>query len=177
MKTVLVGSQNPVKIGAVRLAFSRVWPEEEWKVDGVDVESGVTDQPMSDVESITGARNRAAAVFEANDSVAFGVGLEGGIQQIGEKWFDCGWMVVRRADGVEGVGSSVRAETPPRMMRLIREGAELGEVVDEVFGTENAKQAKGHFGLMTNGVITRERGYVDGVVMALTRFLHEELWE
>lgn len=63
------------------------------------------------------------------------------------------------------------------MIKLIREGKELGEANDLYFKKKNSNQGQGHFGLMTNGAITRAHGYCDGLVMALTRFLHPELWE
>jgi inosine/xanthosine triphosphatase len=85
-------------------------------------------------------------------------------------------LVVHRRDGVEGIGSTARIITPPKMMAKIKTGMELGDVVDHFFNTKNAKQKGGHFGLMTNGAITRTSGYTDGVIMALVRFLHEELW-
>ena len=95
---VAVGSENPVKIESVRLAFQKIWPETVWVVQGVAVPSGVSDQPMSDAESIQGARNRAIACGKQLGA-AYGVGLEGGIQQIGEQYFECGWMVIIDATG------------------------------------------------------------------------------
>lgn len=167
---VAIGSKNPVKIAAVQEAFEKVWPGRSFEFDGVEVLSGVSDQPMSDEESITGATNRARRAREQKDA-DFGVGLEGGIQKIGERWFDCGWIVVTDRDGKLGVGSSIRMIVPQKMMALILSGKELGEVVDIVFGTKNAKQAEGHFGLMTNKGVTRKDGYRDGVIAALPIFI------
>lgn len=42
MKKVAVGSKNPVKVDAVRIAFERVWPEEKWVVEGAEVKSEVS---------------------------------------------------------------------------------------------------------------------------------------
>jgi len=172
---IAVGSQNPVKIKAVSLAFNRVWPHDSWQVTGVSVPSDVSSQPLSDTESIRGAQTRARKA-QLRLHAAFGVGLEGGVQAIGPYWFDCGWVVVYRQDGLEGLGSTARMIVPPPMMRLIEQGQELGEVVDHFFHTQNAKQGQGHFGLMTNNALTRTRGYTDGVIMALARFLHPELF-
>jgi inosine/xanthosine triphosphatase len=176
MRKVAVGSTNPVKIEAVRRAFETIWPGESWEVVGVEVESGVSDQPMRDIESVQGARNRARRALRALDA-DWGVGLEGGLQEVAGKWFDCGWIVVIDQEGREGIGSTARIETPPKMMALIRQGMELGEVNDVVFGGHNTKQAEGHFGLMTNNAITRTAGYRDGVIMALARFIHPHLFE
>lgn len=176
MKKVVVGSVNPVKIKAVELGFAEVWPNETWEVTGVNSDSGVSDQPMSDVESIKGARNRAMSAIKSVNDVDYGVGIEGGLQEIEDNWFDCGWMVVVDKRGRVGIGSTARIITPPKMMELIDQGIELGKVCDQVFGVNNCKHADGHFGLMTNNAITRTSGYVDGVIMALARFLHPKLF-
>lgn len=173
--SVAVGSRNPVKIKAVSQGFAKVWPESPWRVKGYDVPSGISSQPLSDLESIAGARNRARAVL-AQSSATYGVGVEGGLQPIGDLWFDCGWVVIINRQGIEGLGSTARIITPPKMMALIHQGQELGQAVDHFFQQENSKQADGHFGLMTNKAITRTSGYVDGVVMALVRFLHPHLF-
>jgi inosine/xanthosine triphosphatase len=132
---------------------------------------------MSDEETIRGARNRAQAALESAPTAEYGVGLEGGIQQIGEEWFDCGWIVVKRRDGEEGIGSSIRMHTPHKMIKMIDQGLELGEIIDQIFEVQNAKQGDGHFGLMSNNVITRTSGYTDGVVAALVAFLHPNLFK
>jgi inosine/xanthosine triphosphatase len=170
-----IGSKNPVKINATKLAFQKVWPDTRWSVTGYDVPSMVADQPMSDLESITGATNRSKAVMDAYQ-VDFSVGIEGGLQQIGNDWFDCGWVVIFNRAGVMGIGSSARVQTPEKMMTEIFSGKELAQVIDDFFQTENARQSSGHFGLMTNNNITRTSGYVDGVVMALVPFLHPHLF-
>ena len=173
---VAVGSENPVKIKAVSLAFQVVWPEKSWEVTGVKVDSGVTKQPMSDIESITGARNRATRALKIKET-DFAVGLEGGLQELEGKWFDSGWIVVRDKKGKEGIGSTIRIEMPVMMMDMIKTGKELGEVDDFFFQDTNTKQGIGHFGLMTKGALVRDEGYKDAVLVALTAFIHPKLFE
>jgi inosine/xanthosine triphosphatase len=175
-KKVAVGSKNPVKIEAVRLAFKDVWPEIEWEVIGTDVSSGVSNQPMSDRESIKGATNRAKRSRKLHNA-DFGVGLEGGLQKVGKDYVDAGWMVVVSKDGRLGIGSTVKMHTPHKMMRMVlEEGKELGEVCDIFFKRKNTKQAEGQFGLMTKNLITRTEGYRHGVISALVRFIHPDLY-
>lgn len=175
-KKVAVGSKNPVKIEAVRLAFSDVWPDTNWEVIGTDVASGVSEQPMSDKESIRGATNRAKRSQKLLDA-DFGVGLEGGLQKIGQEYVDSGWAVIVAKDGPIGIGSSVRMHTPHKMMKMVFEdGMELGKVCDILFERENSGQAEGQFGLMTKNLITRTEGYRQGVISALVRFIHPDLY-
>ncbi len=86
---LFVGSKNPVKLNAVITAASETWPDVI--VEGHDVPSGVGVQPRSDVETRTGARNRALAALDEGiqnlerhkqnfkHSEVLGVGLEGGV--------------------------------------------------------------------------------------------------
>lgn len=173
---VAVGSTNPVKINATKQAFAKVWPNKKWEVVGIEVLSGVSNQPMSDIESIKGATNRAKGAIKAAKA-DFGVGLEGGIHKTNGKWFDTGWAVVVDKNGMEGIGTSIRMQSPPAMMKYVKKGMELGDVDDLLFGKKNTKHKQGHFGLMSKGVLLREEAYQHGVISALVRFLHPKLFE
>lgn len=173
---VAIGSANPSKIEAVKQAFLAVYPQEAWEFVSAGVKSGVTDQPMSDQESIRGATNRAKRAMKQLNA-DFGVGLEGGLQKIGERWFDSGWIVIIDKEGKQGIGSSLRMQTPPKVMEMVRQGIEVGYADDIIFGTKNSKHGTGHFGLMTNDAVTRSEAYKDAIIAALTRFIHPELFE
>lgn len=173
---VAVGSINPVKVKAVEKAFKEVWPQKEIMVRGIEVDSGVSSQPMSDEESIQGATNRAQkSLKELNAD--YGVGLEGGLHKIGSHWFDSGWMVVVDKKGNVGIGSSIKMHTSDKLMNHIHNGKELGEATDIEFKVTNSKQGDGHFGLMTNNLVTRTDGYRQGLISALARFIHPEVYE
>jgi inosine/xanthosine triphosphatase len=172
---VAVGSENPAKIESVRLAFSRLWPRSEWQVQGCPVASGVSDQPLTDAEARRGARTRAASALAKLDGADYGVGLEGGLEEIEQRWFNCGWAAVVDQAGAEGIGATIRMEVPPVLMRRVLAGSELGYACDEVFQGENTKLAQGYFGLMTDNVLHRTSAFSDAVIAALASFLHPEL--
>jgi inosine/xanthosine triphosphatase len=176
---VAVGSKNPVKIKSVKLAFEALWPERKWQVEGIEVDSGISDQPMSDEESsdeesIEGAYNRARKALKELKS-DYGVGLEGGLQLTGDHWLDCGWVVAVDKKGNEGIGSTVKMVVPKKMMDMIHDGKELADACDTLFNETNSKHKEGHFGLMTKNQITRTDGYKDGVIAALSFFVHPDL--
>jgi inosine/xanthosine triphosphatase len=176
MKYIAVGSENPVKIKAVQLGFEKVFPDEVWQAIGYPTKSGVSAQPMSPKESMQGATNRARQALAENPEAKYGVGLEGGLEEIDGQWFDCGWCIVVDRAGIHAASSSGRVATPEAIMKEIRQGKELGDVIDTIFKRKNAKQAEGHFGLMTNNAVTRTSGYTDAVCLALARFLHPHLF-
>jgi inosine/xanthosine triphosphatase len=173
---VAIGSDNPVKVAAVKTAFKKVWPRKKFSFVGIKVNSGVSHQPMSDEETIKGAKNRAKRAMRLAEA-DFGVGLEGGIQKIDCKWFDCGWIVVVDKKGNVGIGSSIRMHVPPKMMKHVHKGMEIGLIDDLFFKVKDSKKGKGHFGLMSKNLITREKGYVDGSISALIRFINSSLFD
>ncbi|MDA1334704.1 MAG: inosine/xanthosine triphosphatase [bacterium] len=175
MKRVAIGSQNPVKIEATKQAFEAIWPDEEWEVVFAGVGSGVSDQPMSDDETIDGAVNRARRVREIFDA-DFGVGIEAGIHQIEEDCYASTWVAIEDRDGKMGIGSSTRVPLPGSFLDIMREGKELGEATDSMFNRENSKQEEGFVGIMTNGVVTRTHAYIDAVACALAPFIHDDLF-
>ena len=170
-----VGSTNPVKVTAARNGFAAVWPETGWSVISCEVASGVSEQPMSNAETILGARNRARRAREQHN-VTYGVGIESGLCQIEGAWFSTGWVVVVDASGTEGISSSLIRPVPARIMALVHEGLELGHANDVAFGVQNSKQHTGMIGLLSNNVLTREGVFRDALISALARFVHPEVY-
>ncbi len=76
LRRVRVGSTNEPKLDAVRNAFAPYAPDVE--VAGVDVPSGVPEQPVGWEEIVRGARNRARLAC-ASEPCDLGVGLEDGL--------------------------------------------------------------------------------------------------
>jgi len=177
MLEVAVGSSNPVKVDATAIAFRAIWPEIEVEVSGFDVSSGVSAQPLSDAESIQGATTRAKAALSAHSTAAYGVGIEGGMQEINGTWMDTQWVVIINKLGQTGLGQSVRAQVPDSMMKLIHEGIELGDIIDNVFQQSNMKQAGGYINEITRGAINREQQCVGAVVTALAPFANPDLFQ
>lgn len=168
---VAIGSTNPTKIEAARQAFTTVWPTQSFEFIGIATNSGVASQPMNDEETILGARTRAHNALR-DTNADFGVGIEGGLHKINDRWFDCSWIVIVDRHGNEGVGSSVKIIVPSHVMELIHQGHELGTALDKIFNRVNIRQAEGHLGLMTKNAITRTSSARDGVIVALAHFLH-----
>ena len=54
MKKVIIASKNPVKINATKKAFEEVF-NEHFEFEGVSADSSVSDQPMSNKETLQGA--------------------------------------------------------------------------------------------------------------------------
>lgn len=176
MKKIVVASTNPAKINAALDAFIRMFPDEEFTVEGVSVASGVSDQPTNDSETYTGAATRAQNAQTAAPNADYWVGLEGGIEAKGDEMESYAWMVVRAQDGRVGKGKTGTFFLPPAVAKLVHEGKELGDADDIVFGKTNSKQANGAVGLLTGDVLTRTSFYSDAIVLALVVFKNPEYY-
>jgi inosine/xanthosine triphosphatase len=170
---VVIASHNPAKIRAAREAFSLQFPGQNIEYIPASVESGVSDQPMSDNETRVGARNRARNASEVVPDANFWVGLEGGIDTIDDDLVAFAWMAVQGNDGRVGEARTVTLPLPPAVKTLVDEGMELGAANDRVFSTVNSKHQGGAFGLLTGGLYTREGVYTEALVMALLPFVNE----
>jgi len=173
-RRVAVGSKNPVKIAAVRAVLAPLMPDA--RVDGVNVSSGVADQPVGDAETIRGAMARARAALQ-EPGADLGVGIEGGVVEDEDGTMrTCAWAAVVSADGRSGVGGSLSMPLPRKVGDAIREGLELGHAMDRLIGEHNTKQGKGAVGILTAGLVDRQRAYEVLVTYALAPLLTPELY-
>lgn len=169
MKTVIIASLNPAKINAVKSAFEAAFPQQEFDFKGVSVASGVADQPMSNEETYQGAVNRVCNATQAIPEGDFYVGLEAGIE--GNVTF--AWMVIE-SNGQRGESRSASLMLPPQVIEKLAHANELGDVMDEVFGTDNIKQKGGAIGLLTHNQLTRSSVYHQALLLALIPFVNPE---
>jgi len=165
---VVVGSTNPVKVAAVRAVLERAGCLAT--VEGRAVASGVRDQPFGDAETIRGATQRARAALHAAGA-DLGVGLEGGVVDEEGHMRTCAWAVVVGYDGRVGVGGSLAMPLPDRVAALVRSGVELGHAMDQVSGGHDTKRGAGAVGILTAGLVDRQRAYEALVTYALAPFL------
>ena len=167
---VVVASQNPVKIAATREAFTTVFPGVTIAVTGVEVDSGVGDQPDSDTKTREGARARALQARAAEPGADFWVGLEGGVDEFDGQLMAFAWMAIKGREGEITEARSTTLPLPPAVKELVDSGMELGKANDRVFATVNSKQGGGAYGLLTDGRYTREGIYAQTLIIALTPF-------
>ena len=171
-RILAVGSRNPVKHDAVRLACERLFPAQVLELQAVEAYSGVPEQPWGDGETRQGALNRASGALAALPGAWLGIGQEGGVVETPAGLLACAWFAV--TDGTRiGEGRSASFPLPPALERLVRSGMELGHAVDQVFGRENSKQQEGAIGLLSAGALGRRELYAQGLLMALLPFLPE----
>ncbi len=173
---IVIASKNPVKINATLNGFKKMFPKVTFETESVSVSSRVSEQPRSDAEAFTGALNRADGASKEVSDGDFWVGIEGGIE---EKNFDMeafAWVVIKSKNDTYGKGRTGTFFLPPKIAELIKQGKELGEADDIVFGRSNSKQKNGAVGILTGDVVDRTKYYTEAVVFALIPFKNKKLY-
>ena len=171
---IIVGSTSPVKTEAVREAFSEYYTDIT--VEAVPIPSNVNPYPWSDEEMLEGALNRARGALKRVPDADYAVGLEGGLQQLGE------WMIVKQLavviKGEEiGVGLSSGYDCPKGLLEQIKPQRESNRKnIDDFFGEEEILSKEGPIGVLTRSKMTRTESSRDAVLCALTRFVSPEYY-
>ncbi len=173
MKKIAIGTTNPSKIEAVKMKVDQQWPNCE--LVPVSVPSGVSDMPMSDAECIEGAKNRAMASLQATGA-DLGVGLEGGVMFMPEGMMLVGWVAIVDGDGRVGLGSSARIPLPEFIAQRVRDGEELGPVMDTVVNETNTKHRGGASGILSAGLTKRSESFATAVAYALSPFVAPQFY-
>lgn len=170
---VAVGSGNPVK----RDATANALPDGA-VVDAVSVDSGVSEQPWGESETIEGAGNRARRAIDAGE-YDLGVGLEGGVARIHaagrdsplvEGLFLTMWAAATDGDRIE-YGGGPRLRLPDPVASRLESGEELGPIMDDRLDTTGVKHDQGAAGVLTGGIVDRESALRHALAGALGPFV------
>lgn len=187
MMKIFVASKNPVKINAVKIAVRDSYPEAE--VLGIEVNSDVSAQPMSDEETLRGSINRARALKKlvlaqklcsaksansaksAKEEVLF-IGAEGGVyhptfaRKKQELWSTV-WISVLDQEEQVYSASGARFRLPEELSNAVLAGKELGIVVGALFKDAQLKRKSGAIAVLTDNFIDRTEEYASIAKLAI----------
>ena len=172
---VAVGSENPVKVEAVRAAVARLFGAAE--VRGFGVDSGVAAQPFEDA-TWEGARTRARAALARWPEADFAVGIEAGLfeSRAVAGLLDVQACVVLDHAGRFTYGHGPGFSYPADITDELRKGATVGDVVGRLASVEDIGRKEGAVGFLSRGQVTRTQLTEPAVLMALLPRLRPELY-
>jgi inosine/xanthosine triphosphatase len=187
---VAVGSLRPPKVEAVRAVLSKVVRFLGYRPEAVsyiarDVDSGVSQMPLSVQEIRRGACNRAQEVrrlVEAESGpVDFAIGLEGGFFILNledeEHVHLQTWAYVHH-QGAGYYGSSMSMPVPLTVARAVLENKkELGEIIDQFANRKNVRNQDGAFGVFSLGLLSRQQALELALIGALAPFYNKKLYQ
>lgn len=146
MSKIVIGSLNTAKVEAVRRAF----PDDEVMAKSVD--SGVSEQPKSDEETLRGAINRAKNAKQYGD---IGIGLEGGVSFTPYGLFLINYGALIDENDHCFVAGGLRIPLPDDIKEKLEQGMELGDVMDQFTKKKGVKHDEGAIGVFTANNVKR----------------------
>lgn len=160
MKRIIVASLNKNKINAVKEVFP------SYQVEGAACSSGVREQPLSLVETIKGAINRAKGVY---GDCTYSVGIEDGISRVPET--ASGYMNFCCCAVYDGrriyLGLGPAFEYPTVCTKkVVEDGITISEAFTPLSGKPGIGYEEGIIGWLTGGRINRKDYTKHAVEMA-----------
>ncbi len=172
--SIIVGSNNPVKVGAAQNALATLFPGSQIECQGVDAPSLVADQPMSEAETKLGAINRVK-YCQVEYQADYYIAMEGGVDLFDHGPATFAYIAIAHKEQLS-VGRGAQLPLPMSVYRALTQGQELGHVMDHMFNTVNIKQKGGAIALLTNGNETRQSNYTQAIILAMAPLLHPNLY-
>ncbi|MCM3611515.1 DUF84 family protein [Planococcus sp. MERTA32b] len=148
---IVVASKNPAKIRAVEDCLAEL--AIQYEIAAVETDSGVSAQPFSIEETRQGAVNRAVSSIEGGYD--FAVGLEGGVYELEGTLYLCNWGALSTADGKVYTAGGAQIPLPDVIAQKLKEGLELGPVMDDYADETGIRHHKGAIGILTAGMLNR----------------------
>lgn len=174
---ILMGTKNPGKIEGARQAFEKYFDSVE--IEGISVESEVENQPVNE-EILQGAKNRIKNLkkYANNNNIKadFYIASEAGITNLLGEWIDINAVVIEDSKGFQSIGTSQGFPIPDKYIEEIKQ-TELGKVMDRLFRGKELGKGKGGISFLTKDEVTRIDLTRNAFIMALTRFINEDLWK
>ena len=174
-----IGSQNPVKVDAIRETLREYTIFAGAEINPTQVYSNVSEQPKSLEETIKGAINRAKSAFEQGANL--GIGVESGLMTV--PYTKTGYMdfcACAIYDGNQAhLGLSSAFEFPKEVTRIILEqdvDANEAAYRANLTGEKKIGSSDGIIGIITKNRVTRKDYTQQAIRMALIHLENPELY-
>jgi len=131
------------------------------KIIGVEVNSGITDQPLDEKTTIRGATNRAREALKKIPHCDFSIGLEGGLSLISNNYFLVCVAVILDKENKKYIGVSSKLCLPKSVSEKIKKGGQFGLIIRE-FEKENCKDK--NILLIIKKLIKRDVSFKEAIV-------------
>ena len=156
---VILGSKRQDKVKILMRSLAKLHLNVE--VEGVAVESGITDQPLDKETTLNGAKNRARNARKLKEGADFYFGIEGGLHDYGEGYHLVTFATLIDSNGVEFVGEGAEIHLPVKVSENVKKGGWFGEAI-RTYAEEYE---------IDENLITRETPFTEAIQNAYANYL------
>ncbi len=183
---ICVGSLNPTKVNAVKIAFEKYFTDFE--ILKIRPESSVPNQPIGMESILKGAKNRAehALNYLLNEKQIktniYGIGIEAGLVKVPytkTNYMDFQFCVILDENRNITLGSGIAFEYPQSVINeiLSNQETEIGTVIGKLANNMNLKNEAGAISFLSKNIIARIEILTQAVICALLPRINQELYE
>ncbi len=158
---IAVGSANMVKVAAVRSVMERVYGDV--RITAIEVDSGVPSQPF-EAQTHQGSLNRARNALGDHE---MSVGIEAGVFEMLDGLYDIQHCTIIDRQGKETYGQGSGFRYPDAVADLVRSGTTVGDAMRRIYGDTDIGKKQGAVGLLSKGLIDREKLTEQAVIAAM----------
>lgn len=170
---ILVASKNPAKLNSAEVSFKKYFKNVE--VTGKEVQSGVSDTPITEKETLRGVKNRMK-VLEKERNFDFKISVEAGTQKIAGTRYLFTWVMIKKGEK-ESFGRSISYPLPSSVNDELEKTGHLSEIAEKISGVRDERSKDGLIGFLSKGKITRSMLTEGAVMCALLTFLNEDIYK
>ena len=174
---ILIGTKNPGKIEGAKLAFEKYF--KDVNIEGISVDSEVSNQPINE-EILVGARNRVNNLKkyakENNIKADYYIASEAGITNSLGEWYNINLAYIEDINGYISSGISQGFPIPDKYIEKIKLIG-LGKVMDELLNGNELAKGKGGISFLTKGEVSRIELTENAFIMALTKYINNDIWK
>lgn len=174
---VLIATKNKGKIEGAKKALEHYFKEVE--VIGIPVNSEVNEQPVND-EIYQGAKNRVKNLKiyakENNIEADLYLSIESGINNLLGRWMITNIAVIENNKNFESYGTSPSFPVPDSLVQDVID-TNLTNVMNKVLSKDDERHNKGGgIQLLTHNKISRIDLTEYAFIMALTKYINDDIW-
>lgn len=165
---ITIGTTSELKIRALNKALKNL--KIKANIISKKAKSGVNDQPFGYSEITLGAKNRALNSIEKDDP-DLSLGIENGLIEIENNYFDIACIYVISSAGDESISYSAGYFTPKWIIDEIKsKHTEFGHITQRISG-DSEKDPLRYF---SKTLLTREEILVQAIEIALIKIFFKE---
>ncbi len=179
---IIIASTRAPKINGVKRAIERLMPlfiPEQLPVhyDSVEAVSGVSEMPLTQDETIRGAKNRAANAFRRSaDEQVISIGVEGGLFAADGVTYLQSWSCAFNGVAFHFGSSGAIALPKPLSDAVIEQKMELSAAIDRFSSQTDVRSRQGTYGILTDDLVTREDSFELATLFALMPFFNRKFY-
>ena len=164
---ICIGSLNKVKVQAVQAKLASLGNV----IVSKDAPSQVSNQPMTDQETVTGAKNRALFARQYGD---IGIGLEAGIERLGEQVFLVNWGVLVDEHNQCYYAGGTRLPLPTELAIQLDGTVELADVIDNYAKRQDVRSKEGAIGILTADHCSRQESFESIISLLWGQYIYRK---